>query len=143
MSHLYLIPQPAVREVWALAAPFLDKAEKRGGAMQTVAEWREECAAGKKQLWFVWEDETLSETGCEGRCDGAVVTKLIDTPTGKTCVIDAFGAGKGAEWFPLLATLEEWAKTQECNRVRVYGRIGWTEKLKDYALKGVILDKEL
>jgi hypothetical protein len=136
MSQLYLIPTQAVREVWGLAAPFLDKAEKRGGAMQTVAEWREECATGRKQLWFVWEDDA-------DRCDGAVVTKLIDTPTGKTCVIDAFGADRGATWFPLLATLEEWAKTQDCTRCRVYGRIGWTDKLKDYALKGVILDKEL
>lgn len=136
MTALYLIPTPAVREVWGLAAPFLDRAEKRGGAMQTVAEWREECAAGKKQLWFVWEETA-------DRCDGAVVTYLCQTPQGKTCVIDAFGADRGSEWFPLLATLEEWAKTQACARVRVYGRVGWTEKLKGYALKGVILDKDL
>lgn len=133
MSALYLIPQPAVREVWGLAAPFLDKAEKRGGAMQTVAEWREECAAGRKQLWFVWDD----------RCAGAVVTYLSQTPRGKTCVIDAFGAEVGSDWMPLLATLEAWAATQECKTVRVYGRVGWTEKLKGYALKGVILDKDI
>jgi hypothetical protein len=135
MTALYLIPQPAVREVWGLAAPYLDKAEKRGGAMQTVAEWREDCAAGRKQLWFVWADE---------RCDGAGVTYLTETPEGKTCVIDGFAARDGYKaWKASMPTLEAWAFTQGCQRVRVYGRVGWMKALKDYALKGVILDKEL
>lgn len=133
-EHLYLIPTPAVREVWGLAAPYLDKAEKRGGALQTVAEWREECAAGRKQLWVVWDDN----------CEGAGVTYLADTPRGLTCVIDGFAARDGAKaWETSLPVLEAWAKTQGCRRVRVYGRVGWMENLKGYALKGVILDKDL
>jgi hypothetical protein len=135
-EHLYLIPTPAVREVWGLAAPYLDKAEKRGRAMNTVAEWRQDCVNGKKQLWFVWAEH-------QDRCDGAVVTYLTQSPRGKTCVIDAFGAAPQSDWPPLLATLEAWAKTQECTSVRIYGRIGWMEKLKDYAIKGVILDKDI
>jgi hypothetical protein len=132
---LVLIPQPAVREVWALAAPYLDRAEK-AGALQSVAEWREECAAGAKQLWFVWSDDDF--------CEGAGVTYLTEAPDGKTCIIDGFAAKDGHKaWKASMPTLEAWAFTQGCKRVRIYGRVGWMKALKDYAVKGVILDKEL
>lgn len=132
--QLVLMPAGHVAEVWPLAQPFLSRAEQRGAAMQRHEEWLGECINGEKQLWLVWGDD---------KAQGAVVTYLCQPPRGKTCVIDAFGALTGSDWHPLLSVIEAWAKTQKCNRVRVYGRVGWTEKLKDYALKGVILDKEL
>lgn len=130
---LVLIPQGSVAQVWGLAAPFLDKAS-RAGAMQSVDQWRADCISGARQLWLIWTGET---------CNGAGITFLSDTPRGRTCVIDGFGARTGSQWHATLPVVEAWAKSQDCVRVRVYGRVGWTEKLKDYALKGVILDRSL
>jgi hypothetical protein len=130
---LVLIPRGHVPQVWGLAAPYLDKAVK-AGALQSLEEWRGECINGGKQLWFVWANET---------CHGAGVTSLCETPQGRTCIIDGFGAKTGSQWLATLPVLEQWAKSQGCVCVRLYGRVGWAEKLKDYALKGVILDKDL
>ena len=132
---LVLIPQAAVLDAWGLAAPYLDRAVK-AGALQSLEDWRSDCVTGAKQLWLLWSEQAS--------CDGAGLTSLTGTPQGKTCIIDAYGGRRGASDFnALLPTLEAWAKAQGCQRVRVYGRIGWMEKLNGYALKGVILDRGL
>jgi hypothetical protein len=132
---LVLIPKAAVAQVWGLAAPYLDKAVK-AGAMQRTDEWLGEAINGHKQLWLVWSDDD--------KCLGAGVTSLCETPQGKTCVIDGFGAKDGGKlWRDALPVLEAWALSQQCEHVRVYGRIGWMNQLKGYAVKGVILDRTL
>lgn len=131
---LVLIPRGHVPQVWPLAVPYLDKAVK-AGSLQRLEEWLGECISGAKQLWFVWADE---------KCLGAGVTSLIDTPEGKTCLIDGFAATDGAKlWEASLPVVEQWATAQGCQRVRVYGRVGWMKHLKGYAVKGVILDRNL
>jgi hypothetical protein len=131
---LILIPKTAVPQVWGLASPYLDRAVK-AGSTQSTDEWLMDCINAQKQLWLVWSQGDT--------CEGAGVTGLIETPQGKTCIIYGFGAKTGSDWMSTLPVLEDWAKSEDCARVRVYGRVGWTEKLKDYALKGVILDRTL
>jgi hypothetical protein len=138
---LVLIPRAHVAQTWPLAVPYLTKAE-RAGAMQGVEDWLGDCLHDRAQLWMVWA-EVLSETGTQGRCDGAGLTQLVETPQGRTCIIARFGAKTGSDWLATLPVLEAWAKSQGCVCVRLYGRVGWAEKLKDYALKGVILDRKL
>jgi len=133
MTQAILMPVSHVAQAWPLAVPFLSKAEK-AGALQSVAEWMRDCLNGTKQLWLLWAQD---------QCHGAGITSLIEAPQGKTCVIDGFAAQTGSAWLPTLEVVEAWARSQGCVRVRVYGRVGWTEKLKDYALKGVILDRKL
>jgi hypothetical protein len=134
---LVLIPRGHVAHAWPLAVPFLDKAVK-AGSLQRLEEWLGECINGAKQLWLVW---LPSETG---ECQGAGVTSLIDTPEGKTCVIDGFAAKDGGKlWQASLPVVEQWATSQGCQRIRVYGRIGWMKHLQGYAVKGVILDRNL
>lgn len=140
MSQLVLIPQAHVAQAWPLAEPYLDKAAKAGG-MQGVNHWLGDCLHGRKQLWAIW---VPSQTGEEsGKVQGAGVTSLTETLEGLTCIISGFGAERGSSWFETLPVLEDWARSQGCVRTRVYGRTGWVEKLKGYALKGVILDRTL
>lgn len=133
MTALYLIPRGHVAQTWPLVAPYLDQASK-AGALQSVEEWLGDCLHDRVQLWVLWVDET---------CQGAGITSLVETPHGRTCIINGFAAKTGSEWLPTLEVIEAWAKSQGCVKVRVYGRVGWTEKLKGYALKGVILDRVL
>jgi hypothetical protein len=135
-TQLVLIPQPHVAQTWPLARPYLAQAAMRGRSMQDAEEWLGECINDAKQLWLLWDEQ-------EAKCRGAVVTYLTRSPSGMTCVINAFGAESGTPWPPLLSVLEDWARTQNCTRIRIYGRVGWTEKLPNYALKGVILDRNL
>jgi hypothetical protein len=130
---LVLIPRGHVAQTWPLAAPFLDKAAN-AGVMQGTEDWLGDCLHDRAQLWVVWDDD---------KCDGAGLTQLVETPQGRLCIIARFGATTGSQWLATLPVLEQWAKSQGCVCVRLYGRVGWAEKLKDYALKGVILDRKL
>lgn len=103
--------------------------------MFSLSEWQADAEAGRAQIWLVWSDKDT--------CQGAGLTHLMNTPMGKVCVITAFGADRGVDWGAHLVTVEQWAASQECSKVRVYGRVGWVEKLKGYALKGAILDRNL
>jgi hypothetical protein len=44
---------------------------------------------------------------------------------------------------PLLAGLERYAKSENCQTMRIFGRRGWERLLPDYAPARVLLQKEL
>jgi hypothetical protein len=46
-------------------------------------------------------------------------------------------------WLPLLAKIEAYARDENCRCVRIFGRVGWSRVLQGYAVKNVVLDKEL
>ena len=46
-------------------------------------------------------------------------------------------------WLPLIAEIENYARTEGCTRVRIYGRKGWLRALDGYEAKHIIMDKEL
>lgn len=131
-ARLILVPPEIVDETWTLARPYLDRAAA-AGTLETSEDWRRAVLADDAQLWIVWTDDD--------RCVGAGITYLVGAQG--VCVIAGFGADNGGHWKRSLPVVEQWAKTQGCNRVRIFGRVGWMDRLKDYAVKGVILDKEL
>ena len=47
------------------------------------------------------------------------------------------------EWLPLLAGLERYAKSENCQAMRIFGRRGWERLLPDYKPARVLLQKEL
>jgi hypothetical protein len=130
--RLAMVPEHMISAIWPVALPFLKAAEEEG-SLQAVNDWLGDCINGKAQLWVVVSDVDTVE--------GAGVTRLVGAPGGKLCIIEAFGAKRGND--ELLGTVERWAKDEGCNMMRVYGRLGWMRRLKDYRPTGVILDRTL
>ena len=128
--RLAMVTPDVVPKLWPIVEPFLKAAEAEN-SLQAVNEWLGDCINGNAQLWVVVSDVDTVE--------GAGVTSLVESPHGKLCVINAFGAKRGND--TLLETVETWAKSEGCQRVRIYGRIGWMQRLKNYKPIGVILDR--
>lgn len=74
---------------------------------------------------------------------GAGVTQ-IETCRGKRiCTILAWGADDHRRCAPLLSVIDDYARSEDCAAVRLYGREGWRRKLPDFELKAIIMEKAL
>jgi hypothetical protein len=88
----------------------------------------------KALLWVVWDGSAII---------AGVVTKLIQTPTKFICVVAACGDKEMNRWVGCIADLEDYAKTENCDEMRVMGREGWARMLPEYHVPWVTLAKRL
>lgn len=88
----------------------------------------DEVLAGKSLLWVAG-------------MDGVAVTQLALTEKSKVCTIIAMGGSIST--VPLISTIEEFAKAEGCDCVRIFGRKGWLRVLHGYSAPKVILEKRL
>lgn len=89
---------------------------------------------GKALLWLAADGENVV---------GAGVTQLFTQAGIKVCEITAWGARDQKRCAPLLDTIYEFARAENCRAVRLIGPKGWIRHLKDYSVKAVILEKAL
>jgi hypothetical protein len=81
---------------------------------------------------------------CDGtNVVGAGVTQLFTQAGKKVCEIVSWGARDQKRCAPLLRDIENFARAEECNLVRLVGRKGWAKHMKDYSAKAVVLEKAL
>ncbi len=94
----------------------------------------------------------------------AAVTELQQTERCKFCIVVACGGssheehqgvdarlrglcrerpGGMARWLHLLTPIENWARAEGCDAMRIMGRRGWSRVLPAYRLTRVVLEKEL
>ena len=88
------------------------------------------------QLWAVVIDRQIK---------AVIGTHLRDYPTGvRTCCIDFAGGAGFRRWVePVLETIEEYARFNECQRVETFARKGWAKYMQEYKLTHVHMEKEL
>jgi hypothetical protein len=60
----------------------------------------------------------------------------------KFCLFLAIGGTKMDEWFKYINIVEEWAKSEGCEEMRIYGRPGWAKKT-GYEIEYVKMVKRL
>jgi len=132
-AEIFLIPPKAVPQFWGLAHDYIAEAIAKVPSEYTEEMLLDACFTGNSQLWLVWSDEC----GCE--C--AVITCVLAHC--RTCIIQACGGRKREHWLGCLDDIERWAKSQGCQRMRLFGRRGWRRVLPDYRVTRVIMDKEL
>jgi hypothetical protein len=129
---LILIPPGEVDEIWPLGEKFIKAGCAAGEASPEVL--KGDCEDGFAQFWLAWSDH----------CEAAAVTRIVLTPNGPVCVYESMGADSLRKSNAQVAPkIEQWAKSQGCNAVRIYGRPGWSRAMPDYTLKWVCMDKEL
>ena len=84
-------------------------------------------------LWIATSDRALL---------AACVTELCISHRGLVCIIVACG-GSSVCWPEAIKVIEEWAKEEGCEAVRIIGRPGWQRVLPEYAPKWRVFEKEL
>lgn len=89
----------------------------------TLDEVLEGLCKRSMQLW-VWQGAEIH---------AALVTMIADG----ACTLLAVGGSRMHEWIHELPVVEQWAKENGCNQMKIYGRIGWAKALGftvDYAV---------
>lgn len=138
---LIQIPPDNAGIVWQLVAPMLAKATAYSCGTRTLEGEREAVVSNLKQLWAVIDTENAQ---IKNKVVAAGVTSIVQNPSGtKTLNIELFGGENMPAFFGLKGEFEEWAKSEGCGDIVVWGRKGLAKHLKDFELTHYILRKEL
>lgn len=129
---LFTVQPEQLRELWPQIEPKLKKALSRGGAWDTI-DIAERVLKGSAQIWGTWDGEIKS----------VWVTSISVYHTKKVCDILACGGEGLYELSPYIKNVETWAKENDCESVRIYGRKGWEKVLSDYQKIAIVLEKKL
>jgi hypothetical protein len=133
--QLACIPPDSVHLVWPRVAGLIEAAMRRGD-LSSFAAVAAAVSAGRAQLWVACNSE-----GSE--IAAATVTELHQPQRRKYCVIVACGGYDMTRWLHLLAPIEDWARAEGCDAMRIMGRKGWARVLPDYNVNRIVLEKEI
>ena len=136
-AELICVDPARVHEIWPLAEPLLRRAIARTG-LSAFHDIEREIFCGNALLWLAVEGEESNIAIL-----AAASTRLQRTDAGRVCVITACAGKDMSRWLRLIGRIEEFARNEACNCVRIYGRKGWLRALDGYEQRHVILDKEL
>jgi len=136
-AELVCVDPQRVHEIWPTVAPLLRQATARTG-LSAFADIERDVLAGNALLWVA-----VSGEGRVVTIEAAASTCLQRTDAGKVCVITACAGHDMSRWLPLIAGIENYARDEGCNCVRIFGRKGWLRVLEGYLAAHIILDKEL
>jgi len=78
------------------------------------------------QLWC-WQSDCI---------EGVLVTTIQTDDNSKFCLFLALGGKYMTDWIEYLPIVEEWARGEGCDEMRIYGRISWSRLIGytiDYA----------
>lgn len=129
-----------IQKFWPLAVGFINKSLDYQSDYDEVAVYRN-LVVGEMLLWMVFEPQPTPESPAVIRA--AVVTKFLQYPLTKVCLIFGLGGDGIHDWIHLLPEkIEPWAKAQGCNYIELRGREGW-ERMLGWAREAVVLRKEL
>lgn len=123
---------------WGEIVPFVEEALLHGGGSVTSYGLFIQCLGATAQCW-VTEDEY-------GNISGVAITRFEQLEATKILAIVTTTC---SNWFSegpeVLEMFEEFARTQDCKRVQVYGRKGWARALNKFGYYEpyIVLTKEV
>jgi hypothetical protein len=112
----------------------LDQARHGARRSREVDEVEDDVMTGHALLWLVWKAPEIL---------GAAVTQIVVTQKSRVCVIVACGGENLRLWLPPVERIENYARDEGCDAVRILGRKGWMRVLEDYSAPAVILERRL
>ena len=118
--------------IWDRVKPHIQKALNRG-SNYTIKDIYEGLTNKTMQLW-VWQGKP--------EIYGALVTTIQSKGDKTWCLFLVLGGTRMNEWIGLLPVIEDWARSQGCNEMRLYGRIGWA-KVTGYDIEWTKMSKKL
>ena len=114
MSSLVCYTQDQIPYVWDEVQPLIKRALDRG-SNYTLQDIRLGLCTSEMQLW-TWRGEKV---------EAALVTAIQSKDDAKWCLLLALGGTNLHEWKEHLPIVEEWARSHDCDELRIYGRSGW------------------
>lgn len=121
-SKLACYTKEQVPFVWDRVKDHIQRALDRG-SNYTLEDIYDNLLFGDMQLW-VWQSDD-----CRAEIYAALVTTIQTRKNVTFCLFLALGGSKLDEWIEFLPIVERWAKENDCDEMRIYGRIGWARHI--------------
>ncbi len=127
-----------VAQIWPRVSGVIYAAMKRGG-LGSFAAVEKSVLGGRMLLWLAVGRQDEKE-----RIKAACVTALEQSEWHNARAIVACSGNDVHDWIGLLARIEDFARAEACDSVRIYGRVGWIRLLPDaYRIKRVVIERTL
>ena len=125
------VPVEDLEFIWSQVRPQIEKALDGSYSSYDILEYIKQ---NRMQLWISWND------GIEA----SFVTEVCDYPQLRVMRWVLAGGSNMESWLDLVTSkVEDWAKRNNCQRLEIVGRKGWTKVLRDYEPQAVYFVKEL
>jgi len=128
-GKLYGVPAVEAHLYWPTLSEQLKPAVDRSQGRYTLDSVLEAIENRKMQLWFV-----------PAKC--SCVTQITNYPNKQICTLMFCGGHDMDEWVHHLETIEDWARSEGCDAMEIYGRKGWARVL-GYDTEMTLLGKNL
>ena len=136
MAKLVCVPPEPMwlQAMWTRARPLVRWAVDATDLCR-LSEIEQAVLDGRSLLWLALENNELM---------AVATTELCRTEHSLVCIISSCAGRLGGELHQLLDGIEDYARAERCNYVRLFGRRGWSRKLKGrYVQRHVVLERRL
>lgn len=128
MAKFLCVAPTLINEFWPRVVTFFARATYRSNADYTPEYIKRKLDVGASLLWIVVENKQIVAAMTTEICG------LLDTDE-RVMVITSCGGTLIKHWDQILAQAEKYAKSEACQRVRVYGRPGWARFLRNHGYR--------
>lgn len=132
-TNLITFQSSQIKEIWNEVTPYIEKVLNKTNLWYSIEDIYASLSKAKMQLWTSFEGTQLKSI---------CITQILIHPKHKSLEI-ILHAGDNKHGHQFLKPIEEWAKSQGCDKVFLKGRKGWIKRMPDYRLESVTLEKEL
>lgn len=132
-TQAYMISPDQLDLVWPSVEKMIDQAYKVVDEI-VPPDLLEQLRQRHRQLWIVGDGEKIL---------AAILTKIVQLPSCRCCLISACAGTEGDRWLHLIEEIEAFARFEGCGKVQMEGRIGWERKFPRYKRVRIVLEKEL
>lgn len=133
--ELVLIPPDHVARIWDKAGALIASAMHKT-QLSDLEILKRQLHSGQALLWVAVDAPTFT-------VKATAATQVAIVNGHKYCTIIACGGNGRADWLPLIHGLEDYARAQHCEAMRIFGRKGWSRVLPDYNIVGHITERKL
>jgi hypothetical protein len=130
--QLACVPPDRVAEIWPHVRHWIKAAMERAD-ISSFAQVEADALSGATLLWLA----------TDGKRIGAVAVTDVQQTDRKICLIVACGGERMKEWLHLISGLEEYARAEGCEAMRIIGPRAWARVLEGYVEQAVVLEKVL
>lgn len=141
-ENLLCVAPHLVDQIWPHVIRLIERALIKSGSDLSIEQIKAKIDNGNALLWIIWAQPSTQS----GELMAAGTTELVTLNNGRKLCVIATGAGRDLkQWDHLFADIERYAKGENCEAVRCYGRLGWARYLKDmgYEQPWIVVEKKV
>lgn len=118
-GNVYGVLSSEIDSVWKECVPHLTRALEYSDNKYSLEHIKSSLESRSMQLWVYLKDDIKA----------CMVTQLVNYPTKRVCLILFLGGSLMHEWVRFMNLIEEWARSNRCEAIEIYGRPGWAKVL--------------